>query len=345
MKKKLSLPRAQQLPSGNWRMQLCIDGKRYSETFKTEEEALFWAAGLKTKQAEVDLSPKNLTVTSAIDRYLESHDGVFSPATIRGYRGIQKNRIDYIKNVRLVDLTDEILQRWISFLSKTYAPKTVHNAYSLIDEVLKIYRKTYRPSVRLPQMKKTEIKIPTEDELQLILQTAIGTKYELPILIACWLGMRESEIVGLKWSQIKDGYLFVNNAIVIGENNVPFEKGTKTPSSTRRIRIPKYILEKLDSLPHTNEYLFKMSGHAMYMGFVRICKKAGVEPYRFHDLRHVNASAMLLTGTPIKHVTKRMGHKTDHMVRKVYGHVFRNREEGYDDNIDQYFDELLGPVE
>ena len=343
--KKLSLPKPTQLPSGSWRMQLCINGKRLSETFSTEEEALYWAAGLKTQQQEVDQYPKELTVTKAIDRFIEMHDGVFSPATVRGYRGIQKNRIARIQNLKLGDLSDEILQRWVSSLSKQYAPKTVSNAYSLVVEVLKFFRKNYHPNVKLPQKTKEEIKIPTEEELQKIFSAAKGSKYELPILIACWLGMRESEIVGMKWSQIKDGYLTVNNAIVIGENNVSYEKGTKTTSSTRKIRIPKYIQDKLDELPRKDEYVFSMSGHAMYMGFVRLCKKAGVEPYRFHDLRHVNASVMLLNNTPIKHVTKRMGHKTDEMVKRVYGHVFRNRESAYDDTIDEYFDELFSPAE
>ena len=341
----MKLPTPYQLPSGAWRMQIRIDGKRYSETFKTEEEALFWAAGLKTRQQEFDQAPKDLTVTMAIDRFIEMHDGVFSPATVRGYRGIQKNRISRIQNLRIGDLNDEILQRWVSSLSKQYAPKTVANAYSLVVEVLKFFRKNYHPSVKLPQKTKEEIRIPTEEEMQLIFSAAKGTRYELPILIACWLGMRESEIVGLKWSQIKNGYLTVNNAIVIGENNVAYEKGPKTPSSTRKMRIPKYIQEKLEELPQNNEYIFDMSGHAMYMGFVRCCKKAGVEHYRFHDLRHVNASVMLLNNTPIKHVTNRMGHKTDAMVKKVYGHVFRNREETYDNTIDQYFDDLFSPEE
>lgn len=341
----MKLPTPTLLPSGSWRVQVCVNGKRLSETFKTEDEALYWAAGLKTQQQEMDKSPKDLTVDKAIDRFIEMHDGVFSPATVRGYRGIQKCRIARIKNMRLADLDDENLQRWVSSLAKQYAPKTVANAYSLVVEVLKFFRKNYRPSVKLPQKEKTEIVIPTEEELQQILNAAKGSKYELPILIACWLGMRESEIVGLKWSQIKDGYLTVNNAIVIGENNTPFEKGTKTTSSTRKIRIPKYIQDKLNELPRKGEYIFNMSGHAMYMGFVRRCQKAGVTPYRFHDLRHVNASVMLLQNTPIKHVTKRMGHKTDVMVKRVYGHVFRNREEGYDDTIDEYFDELFSPAE
>ena len=337
----MKLPKAKQKDNGKWLIQVMIDGKRVGKEFETEDEALYWAAGLKTNQKEYKKEPLQISVNAAIDRFIEMNDGIFSPSTIRGYRVIQKNRLGQIENKLLVQLNDEVLQRWVNYLSKKYAAKTVWNSYGLIHDVLSVYYKSYHPSVKLPQKEKEEIKIPTEDELQLILKTASGTKYELPILIACWLGLRESEIVGLKWSQIENDFLTVNSAVVIGEKNVAYEKGPKTPSGSRRIRIPKYIMEKINNLPKNGDRLFNMSGHSIYMGFVRICKKAGVDHYRFHDLRHVNASAMLLTGAPIKHIVNRMGHKTDSMVKKVYGHVFRNREESYDDMIDTELEKML----
>ena len=44
-------------------------------------------------------------------------------------------------------------------------------------------------------------------------------------------------------------------------------------------------------------------------------QKAGIQHYRFHDLRHINASVMLALGIPNKYAEERMGHATDNMLK------------------------------
>lgn len=53
----MRLPEPKKLPSGNWRIQVLVDGKRVGRTFPTKEEAEYWAAGLKTKIMEGNRSP------------------------------------------------------------------------------------------------------------------------------------------------------------------------------------------------------------------------------------------------------------------------------------------------
>ena len=56
--------------------------------------------------------------------------------------------------------------------------------------------------VNLPQKRKTEIEIPTEEELSAFLNELKGTDMYLYCLFAATMGMRKSEIVGLKWKDI-----------------------------------------------------------------------------------------------------------------------------------------------
>ena len=79
----------------------------------------------------------------------------------------------------------------------------------------------------------------------------------------------------------------------------------------------------------------------MYNGFERICEKAGVPHFRFHDLRHMNASVMLAVGIPNKYAQERMGHATDNMLRTVYQHTIQEEQKKYSEEIDQRFEELL----
>ena len=78
-----------------------------------------------------------------------------------------------------------------------------------------------------------------------------------------------------------------------------------------------------------------------YITVKEICEKAGVQHYRFHDLRHVNASAMLASGIPSTYSKQRMGHATDHMLKTVYYHTIKEEEVAYDAKIEQYLEDIM----
>ena len=177
----MRLPEPKKLPSGNWRIQVLVDGKRVGRTFPTKEEAEYWAAGLKTKIMEENRSPWKMTVGAAVDRYIESKSSILSPSTVLGYKRTKK-RMEDIIGVQLNDLTQEKIQRWVNQLAKDHSPKTVANAHGLLSAVLKEYRPSVTLRTTLPSNVKAEIQIPSE--IRAILKGCRGTKYELPIMLA-----------------------------------------------------------------------------------------------------------------------------------------------------------------
>nr|DAX09553.1 MAG TPA: Integrase [Caudoviricetes sp.] len=317
-----------------------VNGQRISITMPTKKDAEREAAALKSgvKSARHNIA---LTVTEAFDRYIDSKSAILSPATIAGYRRIQKNLLEPIAAYPLSNLTQEQVQRWVNQLTKQgKKPKTVSNAHGLLSAVIGAYRPEMVLRTTLPQKVKPEISIPTEAELSAIFDAAKGTKYELPIMLAVWLGLRASEIRGLKWEDINGEYISVKRAIVQGEAG-PVEKGTKTFSGTRTLHLPPYLAALIQAQDHSKEHIVNLSGHAMYNGFERICEKAGVPHFRFHDLRHMNASVMLAVGVPNKYAQERMGHATDNMLKTVYQHTIQEEQKKYSEEIDQRFEELL----
>lgn len=338
----MKLAQPKKLPSGRWYIQVMVDGHRRGQAFDTEKEAVYWAASIKTRAKEAERSPRNMTVETAVDRYIESKDAILSPSTIKGYRQVKDNLMGSIALVKIGDLTQEKIQRWVNSLAKEKSSKTVSNAHGLLSAVLKEYRPSMVLRTTLPQKVKPDIQIPSEAELKAILATAKGTKYEIPIVLAVWLGLRQSEILGLTWDCIDGDTLHIRRAIVMGEDG-PVEKGTKTYSGTRALHLPEYLKELLEAAPHRGEHIVRMSGKAIYSGFSRVCEKAGVSHYRFHDLRHANASIMLASGIPDKYSMKRMGHATNNMLKTTYQHVIKEREAEYDRQIDTYFKDLLAP--
>lgn len=60
--------------------------------------------------------------------------------------------------------------------------------------------------------------IPTSGEVKLILEKATGTKYYIPLLLACY-GLRRSEILALELSDLSDNnILTINKAMVVGSD-------------------------------------------------------------------------------------------------------------------------------
>lgn len=97
MKKKLPTP--QKLPSGMWRCQIMVDGKRVSVVDENPGVAQAKAVALKNGLIEEKKFGPNMTVGEAIDRYIESKDAVLSPSTLRSYRSIRKNSLGTLEEM------------------------------------------------------------------------------------------------------------------------------------------------------------------------------------------------------------------------------------------------------
>ena len=104
-------------------------------------------------------------------------------------------------------------------------------------------------------------------------------------IVECALnsGMRKGEILSLKWNQVRNGFIYLG---------IPGSRKTKTSNSRQ---IP--INEDLDALFKRvrqrqglkSPYVFTYQGKpidSLKNGFKAALKRAAIEDFRFHDLRH-----------------------------------------------------------
>ena len=344
-------PKPEQLKSGNWRIQLQIKGHRYSITAPTKKEVKEKA---KQLYAGVEMEKRlPMTVGRAMDQYIAEKSGILSPSTIRGYKSVRKNYLQDLMDINISDLTQGDIQLAVSNEAlRGKSPKTIRNAHGLLNAVLEEFRPNFSTHTHLPEKQKTEMRIFTEEEMQKVWNAAKGTKYELPILLGSWIGLRMSEVRGLKFEDLKEGKLHIHTAVVRDSEGKSVEKGTKTVSGDRWIKCPGTIqhlivVERLnleDSGKDKDEiaesYICHYADITIYKNFVSICKKAGVEPCRFHDLRHFAASEAHALGVPNKYSMKRMGHKTENMLQNVYQHTMRDKEDEFGNLIDEKMEKL-----
>lgn len=333
----MKTPKAKKLPSGSWFVRVRINGQDIGITRPTEKEAVAEAMSVKANIISAKKNPAAMTLRAAYDAYIEDSTSRCSPSTIAGYRRLQKNTFQSLMSRQLKSITNEAVQREINAMARTgKTPKYISNAVGLLSPVLRDFAPGFKLEVTLPKKRKPDLRMPTDAEIQQIMAAVRGDRVELPVLMALWMGMRMSEVRGVKFRDIQEGRLHICRAIVDGEDGQAVEKGTKTYSGDRWVEIPEYILSLIPQ-GNPNDHIVSMSGQAIYKRFSRVLEGAGITHCRFHDLRRANAAAMIRLGIDSKYAQERNGWATDHMYKQVYGYVMTDRMREQAAAIDDYF--------
>ena len=335
------------LPSGNWRVQVCVGhdetGKRIykSVTRKSKRDCINEASALADHYKEISLDRAMMTFTEAIDSYIELKSNILSPATIRGYRQIQRCYFQPEMNMKLAVIDDFVAQKAVNREAGLHSPKTVANAYGLMSAVVLLFTKR-KLDVQLPQKEESEVTILENDELRILIKEIQGTQAEVPILIALFLGLRRSEIMALTYDDFdqKKNILRINKAKVYDTDNNIIEKRTKTVKSKRVLPVPPYLAEKLNEQISKGESFYPCHPNTPGKILTRICKKCDLPHMRLHDLRHQNASVMLSLGVADKYAMERGGWSSNRTMKNIYQHTMNSQRILIDEKINQYFESL-----
>lgn len=336
------MTKAKKLPSGSWRafgQYYDETGKRHRKSFteKTEAKANYAAEQFEEKKRFLSVID-NISVGEAIDKYISKKEPFLSPSTITGYKRYRKNYFQRLMPIKLGRLTNKHIQDVINDDFLRCNAKTIKNAHGLLTAALNEYYPDFKVKIILPKRHKKIFPIPNNEELKIILEAVEGDLAEIPILFAIYLGLRMSEVRGLDYSDIKDGKITIHNSIIDIEEGT-FEKDyLKTPSSTRIVRLPGILLKKLEI--EGSGKIVKYSANTIRKHFKKILLKNNLIEYRFHDLRHVNASVMLRLGVPDKYAMEKGGWSTDSTLKTVYQHTMADYHEELDKLIYEYIDNI-----
>lgn len=332
------MAQAKKLPSGSWRIRVTDSetGKRVSFTADTKNEAELMALEFlngKRKKPTAERTLEELMLS-----YIDSKSNILSPTTINFYHHLLRNDFQEIKLFTPSQLTHNRLQQHFNELALKLSPKSVHNAYGFFISVMNVYNPDVRYHVSIPKLKKRIRQMPS---IETIVNVLRGTKGELACMLAIWLGLRLSEIKGIRWEDIQGNVLSIRNVMVtIGSKEI-LKSATKTYESTRQLIIPDYIMRLIEQVPKDQEFIIKEKSSAIRSRFTRLLDKNGIEHISFHDLRHLNASAMVMLGIPDKYAMERGGWSTTNILKSVYQHTFTEERKKVDATIDNYFYSLL----
>ena len=334
---KLSNPTPIELPSGMWRCQITVNGKRHSVT--DTDPSVAHAKAIAMKGGYIDAPTRSkITVRQAIDSYIDSKTSILSPSTLYEYKRSAKNDFNDVSECTISDMTLEFTQRWVNSLAASHSPKTVRNIFTLFQSAVKPFSSVRYDAVFLPKKQKSEIVVPTTEEVSALLTAADGYT-KTAIMLAAWLGLRRSEVLALTKNCLSGNVLHIKQARVRSIDGESVKR-PKSYSGDSKIRVPDDIAQMIRSCE--TEQIVPVNASTLAYHFEQTCKKAGVRKMRFHDLRHYSASVLLMLGVPDKYAMERMGHASPHMLKNVYQHTMTDKAAEVSEAVDLYFSEKLG---
>lgn len=339
------MPTPKRLPSGRWRVRVYIGtdekGKQIvrSITADTKKEAAYNAAEFMFRLRRHEEQPLSITVGEAINRYIDSNTNILAPDTIREYRSIRKNRLQTLMSVRLDRLTQEKITRAVNIDAVRLSPKTVKNAHGLLSAALNVYYPNFTLKTTLPKKRKYERYIPTDADIAVLLHEARGTDIYLPILLSATLSLRRSEVCGLLWTDVdlKAGKITIRRAVVINDRSGWVTKDPKTYDSYRKLSIPQVLADELAKQKGETGSVVDLNPGQVSNRFRRLLSRLEIPPFRFHDLRHYNASVMLALKLPDKYAMARGGWADINTLKKIYQHIDAEKQSAYDPVLNDYF--------
>ena len=374
-----------QRPDGRWeaRYTFGIDpgtGKQIQKSVygKTQKEV---AQNLRQITAEIDaktyVAPCKLSVAEWMAVWAQDYLVGIKASTAYLYKRTIELYIEpHLGHIRLDTLNAHTVQHFYNELAKPSKPdaaplsaKSIKNIHGVLHKALQqavlLNYIRYNPTTAcvLPKIVKKEIHPLTDQQTAQLLNLLKGSKYEIPLTVDLFTGLREGEPLGLMWDCVdfEKGTILVNKQLRRSQRKGgTYYFSPPKNNKSRTITPAPYVMKLLQAqrvqqarqrlmagpawedsgLVFTNEFGRYVSYRAIFDSFKRIVKRIGLPDARIHDLRHTYAVNCIRAGDDIKTVQSNLGHATAAFTLDVYGHftddmrsVSAQRMEGFITNV------------
>lgn len=309
-----------------WRVRIRRQGQPdLSRTFDFYENAVSWAREIEHElDRGVYVSRKEAertTLSEAIERYLiEFADDLADPIRVRNRaKALLRRRFVHkaLAAIRGKDVAEFIRAR----KNEGVGPNTIRLEISLISRVFNIARKSWgmegldnpvrnviRPRPPAGRSRRLE-----EDEEGKLL-VACSRRFALVVRFALATAMRRSEIAELTWDRVD----LARRSVLLAR--------TKN-GEARTVPLAPEALEVLRVLPRRigKASVFSFTAQGMTRSMTKASRKAGLEDFHFHDLRHEATSRLFeRTDLDVMEIRSITGHKSLAMLVR-YTHLRASR--------------------
>jgi len=327
--------------------------KRLNELLVNLEKGVYVPTGRLTVAEHLRNWLDGYVKTNCSHRTLDSHRSI-----------IETHLVPALGQVQLKQLHPQAIQSYYGKACERLSSRSVHYHHRILSQSLKYaVRQGYlvRNPCELvdpPKWKRKAMRTLTPAEVEVLLATASDNHYYPVIYMAVSTGLRQAELLGLRWRDIDLDMCSISvSQVLYKRQGICQFKEPKTNHSRRRVDMtPKlalflreYKAERerlhlelrkqltLDDLVFGSLEGNSLDPSVLSHDFARVVKRAGLENVRFHDLRHTFASLMLFKGAKPKVISEALGHASVAFTMDIYSHII----EGMQSDAMALLDEVL----
>lgn len=309
------------------------------------------------------IKPNKINFGEMVRDWLSDKDGSVKKSTHGSYVTLSNHIISKLGHYNVSNLSHRVIQDFINEYKKNrqLSEENIRKLCTIINTILEravewgIIKKNVATKIELPKIPKKKPTIWTMDEAWEFLRVARGYRYYPAFLLALATGMRQGEILGLRWKDVDfdRGILTIEQALT--HDGKRFET-PKTNAGERVITLDEFtinVLQKQYNLIVKEKFdasnIYEDHGLAfptangtpctprnLYRQFKIISDKAGLTAIRFHDLRHCHATYLLELNQHPKKVAERLGHADSRMMDR-YSHVMPHAQRQTADEFGKVF--------
>ena len=312
------------------------------EQVRRECHVLSAAPGNEREPEEIGLSVPSFRGFVA-DAWKKAHFNRYKPSTQQGVRYVlAKQLLPAFGSKPLDRISPAQIRRWFDAYSQT-APGGANHALDLLRQIMNFAVacghidanpargvKRNRRSALTRFLSREEI-----GRLHKVLDEQSGKSREQQadiIRLLLLTGCRRSEIVQLRWSEVRDDVLSLADSKT-GPRNVPLNAGA------RRILEGQPKCGSPFVFPSPRDPA-RPRGLDLPLWY-RVRQEAGIEDVRLHDLRHTLASHAVMNGVPVPVISRLLGHSNVRMTLR-YAHLGDREIEAAAESIGQSIGAMMG---
>lgn len=349
-----------------WCAQITLEGRRLTHYAATQRECRDWVRETLVKiDNGMTYDATKITLGQFMEMWMNGKELSRAPRTVFQYRKVYRQHIETtIGKVRMKDLRPTHLkQLYTSKKEEGRGARTLQVIHAVLHCALKqavkegLLGRNPADAVDRPRVVQSEFQIFTEEQSRQFLIAAAGSPFETLYYLALTTGMRQGELLGLKWSDLdwNKSFLLVQRQLLFIEHKGNTMVPPKTRAGRRQIKLGHGMLEKL--MHHKQEQEFQkadagdrwqdndlifpssigtpLDKFRLSHEFKKLIRSAGLPDIRFHDLRHTSISFLLDMGTPLNTVQRRAGHAKASTTADIYGHALARSQEEAAEKIEE----------
>ncbi|MBT2606505.1 site-specific integrase [Bacillus sp. ISL-53] len=336
--------------------------------FESKRNALEEMTKLRAEVLENEFQDlTKMTYESYMEEWFQERKNTLQKTTFEihsiYYRNFIKPKLGQLKVQQIAPIQ---IQKFINELvNKTcYSEHTIHLIFRIVSaslkkaKVLKLIKHNPADGITLPKIKKREMSIWSLKQVNQFISESINinrlTRCYIGFLISIFTGMRQGEILGLRWKDVdfETQTIFVRQTLT---QNAEIKSGAKNEASVRSIHIPSKLVDELrthrkqiweEKLLLGSNYrdldliICTKSGNPMIprnfrKEFYNLTEKIGLPKIRFHDLRHTHATILIQQNVNVKLISERLGHADIETTLNTYSHALPDMQKSVSDKLDK----------